>query len=38
MSAHEPIRTWISGRFRLELFDTHGRDWRKQTQLALQQA
>jgi hypothetical protein len=25
---------WQSGRFSLELFDTHGRDWRGQTKLA----
>ena len=30
----EPIRTWRSGRFQLELFDTRGRDWRGQTRLA----
>lgn len=34
MSARELIRTWTSGRFRLELFDTHRQDWRGQTRLA----
>ena len=34
MNPHELIRTWQSDRFRLDLFDTHRRDWRGQTRLA----
>src|SRR5262245_12842143 len=30
----ERIRTWRSGRFQLDLFDTGHRDWRGQTRLA----
>ncbi len=30
----EAIRTWQSGRFKLEIFDTGRRDWRGQTRLA----